>query len=127
MSSPIADVQLKWTEKLGEPLQKNRYAFHAALSPKPDEIWNRCFRETVESFNKTSPFEASVHDAEAIVFGPLAAFETLLSKELEAAVAQTNQLYKQRLEQQLVEKQQRSVEWSAEEKIREELRKKFVK
>jgi hypothetical protein len=127
MSAQIADVQMKWTEKLGEPLQENRYAFRAALTPQPDETWKRCFREMVESFNKSSPFEASIHGAEAVVYGRLTAFETLLSKELEAAVSQTNQLYKQRLEQEAFEKKQRALEWAAEEKIREDLKKKFVK
>jgi len=92
MSAQLAAVQMKWTKKLGEPLQENRYAFHAALSPEPNETWNKCFREIVEIFNRTSPFEASVHGSEAIVFGPLMAFEARLSKELEAAVSQTNEL-----------------------------------
>jgi hypothetical protein len=127
MSAQLAAVQMKWTKKLGEPLQENRYAFHAALSPEPNETWNKCFREIVEIFNRTSPFEASVHGSEAIVFGPLMAFEARLSKELEAAVSQTNEAYKRRTEQEAIEKEQRAARWTGEEKIRDDLRKKFVK
>src|SRR5208282_5209279 len=127
MSEQIPDVQMKWTKKLGEPLQKNRYAFYADLSPMPDYNWTKCFQEIVRSFNQTSPFDAAVFGSQAIVFGPLQAFENLLSKELEAAIDQTNQLYKRHLKQEANEKNQRAANWAAEEKIREELRKKFVK
>jgi hypothetical protein len=127
MAAQIANVQMKWTEKLGEPLQENRYSFQAALSPEPDETWKRCFREIVEIFNRTSPFEASIHGSRAVVFGPLGAFETRLSVELQAAVSQTNGAYKMRMEQEALEQKQRAIHWAEEEKIREDLREKFVR
>jgi hypothetical protein len=127
MPAQTANVQMKWTEKLGEPLQENRYAFHAALSPEPDETWKRCFREIVELFNRNSPLEASIHGSQAIVFGPLRAFETKLSIELREAVSQTNQAYNRRMEQEAIEQKQRASRWTEEEKIREDLREKFVK
>jgi hypothetical protein len=126
MSAQLGTVQMKWTKKLGEALQENRYAFHAALSPQPDETWKRCFREIVKTFNRTSPFEASIHGSEAIVFGPLRAFENLLSRELESAISQTNDLYKRRLDQEAIQKQQHEIHWEQEEKIREDLKRKFV-
>jgi hypothetical protein len=127
MSAQMANVQMKWTEKLGEPLQENRYAFQAALSPEPDEIWKKCFREIVELFNRSSLFEASIHGSHAVVYGPLMAFETKLSVELQAAVSQTNDAYKRHVEQESLEQKQRSIHWAEEEKVREDLRRKFVK
>lgn len=127
MAAKTANVQMKWTKKLGEPLQENRYAFYAALSPEPDETWKKCFRETVQSFNRASPFEASVHGSEVVVYGPLRAFETKLSVELQEAVSQTNQTYDIWRAQDAFEQKQRASHWAEEEKIREDLRKKFVK
>jgi hypothetical protein len=124
-------IQLKWTERLGEDLGNNRYGFYAELTPRPDESWRKCFREVAELFRKSEPFDAEVDDKpgviHAAVFGRLEEFENKLSVELEAAVSQTNDAYRNFMERQVVEKKQAEARRAEEDRIREDLKKKFVK
>lgn len=126
-----ADIQLSWTENLGESLGNGRYAFYAELTPKPDDVWKKCFQDVVSAFNKTGPFDAAVQSkpavCHAVVFGRLRDFENTLSVELEAAVSQTNSVCKRVRAQQELQTKEAAAQRDEEPRIIEDLKRKFVK
>lgn len=126
-----ADIQLSWTENLGENLGNGRYAFHAELTPKPDDVWKKAFQQVVSDFNKSGPFEATIQTEPAvcrvIVFGRLRDFENTLSVELEAAVSQANSVCKRARVQQELQARETAAQRDEEPKIIEHLKRKFVK
>lgn len=126
-----ADIQLSWTENLGENLGNGRYAFYAELTPRPDDVWTKCFQEVVSDFNKSGPFEATIQTepaaCHAVVYGRLRDFENTLSVELEAAVSQTNSVCKRWKAQQELQAEEAAAMRDEEPKIIEELKRKFAK
>jgi hypothetical protein len=131
MAAEKTKIEMKWAKDLAQPAGNDRYAFYATLSPRPPADWVRCFREIAALFKQSLPFEADIQNTQttshAVIYGPLRAFEIKLSAELQEAVSQTNDAYNRFVEQQLIQRERNAVEQAADEKILEDLKKKFVK